>query len=904
MSSKKAPILFALFALFFFVSTSNLFIAAGYSYHEDHKDKKEKDKQERGIRIKSVKELPAKANRYALVVGIDQYNDGQINRLDGAANDAKALADALVTYSGFSADQVILLTSNQSQNLQPSRVNILRKLSNLTSGSVPKDGLLLLFFAGHGIEKDGRAFLLPNDAEVSNDLNLLEDTAIPVERITNMIRQSGIQQIILILDACRNNPETGRGDENEKLSKGYTRGFDFETKNSEITAFVTLYASELGQTAYEYKEKKHGYFTWALIEGMKGGAANDKGEITLSNLRKYIQENVPKRVSLDLGAGKRQRPFAEIKGYKAEDLVFAWVKPVEAKPIPNVITIDPSAKDLVFWESIKDNNDPALFQAYLDKFPNGDFVAIAKNRLTNLQAQHPTSATGSEISKSVEPVEKTAKQSTAPTGQITPGDKGKVSDPKSTYIPKTRSGIEEGNHIPDKAIAKLPDPVKAPTNSTIPDPPVNKGKVIDESKPKETAIYPDRLKSLSEKEEKIHWDSIVDSLNPEDFKIFLTAFPKGKFASKATTKVTELTELADWNAIKNSDKKDEVIAFLARYPKSSYTAQAKARLIRIDEDVYWNSIKDKQGLDNFKTYLVLYPKGAYAEEAKARIKELSGVLNTLPSDRSSTGKIEAIVNIPVDKVGIPTTPASENTLLKTHLLSAEKFIQEKKWKAAAEVLNQIILLEPQKAEWHFRLGSILNSDKRWDEADSQFKTAINLEPENARWQNARGLFLTSRGQHPEAIEACKKATDLEPANARFHVDLSQVHLNQYGIRQEDLYQLKANRGLRNRLLRIDQGDIHSAQTEAEKAVNLEPENPEWHIHLGKVLAWVERWSDAEREVRQAILLNPGNAEWHNQLGLILLAQEKNLQAGLAFREAIRLAPANGLYRANLKKAES
>lgn len=67
----------------------------------------------RELRIQEVKELPAKAKRYALVIGVDEYQDEQISRLSGATNDAKALADALVRYAGFPSDQVILLASDQ-----------------------------------------------------------------------------------------------------------------------------------------------------------------------------------------------------------------------------------------------------------------------------------------------------------------------------------------------------------------------------------------------------------------------------------------------------------------------------------------------------------------------------------------------------------------------------------------------------------------------------------------------------------------------------------------------------------------------------------------------------------------------------------------------------------------------
>ncbi|HYH85499.1 MAG TPA: hypothetical protein VEX60_08450, partial [Pyrinomonadaceae bacterium] len=91
----------------------------------------------------------------------------------------------------------------------------------------------------------------------------------------------------------------------------------------EVEAVVTLYATTIGHRAYEYKEKKQGYFTWALVEGMRGAAANEKGEVTLEALVKFLQDRVPKQVRLDLGAGKLQRPFAVIEGYKADELVLS-----------------------------------------------------------------------------------------------------------------------------------------------------------------------------------------------------------------------------------------------------------------------------------------------------------------------------------------------------------------------------------------------------------------------------------------------------------------------------------------------------------------------------------------------------------------------------------------------------
>src|SRR5262249_46983690 len=124
----------------------------------------------RGLAIsdKPVKALPSNSKRYAIIIGVDQYADTQITTLGGASNDAKALAKALVQYAGFPSEQVTLLASDQPAERQPTRGNILRRLSNMAA-VIPPDGLLLLSFAGHGIERGGQAFLLPSDSQVSND---------------------------------------------------------------------------------------------------------------------------------------------------------------------------------------------------------------------------------------------------------------------------------------------------------------------------------------------------------------------------------------------------------------------------------------------------------------------------------------------------------------------------------------------------------------------------------------------------------------------------------------------------------------------------------------------------------------------------------------------------------------
>lgn len=328
-----------------------------------------------------VTALPVSAKRWALVIGVDKYQDPQISPLKGSDNDARMIANALVRYAGFPQDQVILLSTDQPMERQPTRVNILRRLSNLST-AVPKDGLLLVSFAGHGMERGGQAFLLPADAQISDQISFLEETAISMTRVKERIKETGVGQVLLLLDACRNDPG-GRADAPNNLTNAYTSAFNFDTRNREVQAFATVYATGIGQRAYEYTEKKQGYFSWAVVEGLKGGAANDKGEVTLSQLVKYVQDTVPKRLAIDLGSTKQQKPFAVIEGYRADELVVAVTNSASNannSSTPNVAMVDPAAIELSFWESIKNSNNPDDFKAYLEKYPDGQFAALAKSR--------------------------------------------------------------------------------------------------------------------------------------------------------------------------------------------------------------------------------------------------------------------------------------------------------------------------------------------------------------------------------------------------------------------------------------------------------------------------------------------------------------------------------------------
>jgi len=60
------------------------------------------------------------------------------------------------------------------------------------------------------------------------------------------------------------------------------------------------------------------------------------------------------------------------------------------KPATSSEPLDPVAVniELTFWNSVKDSNDPAMLEAYLEKYPEGEFKALAEIQLAKLRADN------------------------------------------------------------------------------------------------------------------------------------------------------------------------------------------------------------------------------------------------------------------------------------------------------------------------------------------------------------------------------------------------------------------------------------------------------------------------------------------------------------------------------------
>jgi TPR repeat protein len=186
-----------------------------------------------GISVLTAGSHSAQAqDRHAFVVGIDSY--AELVPLQRARNDARAISEALAQ-AGFRTELV----------LDPDERTMLSSLSTFVAGLNPGDEVAF-FFAGHGVEIDGRNYLLPADIPLvgpGQEL-VVSRQALPVSDIINAFNARGVRLSLLILDACRDNPFEAQG----TRSLGRNRGLGDEIPPE--GTFI-LFSAGAGQSALD-----------------------------------------------------------------------------------------------------------------------------------------------------------------------------------------------------------------------------------------------------------------------------------------------------------------------------------------------------------------------------------------------------------------------------------------------------------------------------------------------------------------------------------------------------------------------------------------------------------------------------------------------------------------------------
>ena len=134
----------------------------------------------------------SKARRnYALLIGVQEYQDSAIVSLNEPLKDAKELKEILIGQYTFDSADVMVLSNPTFEELNVA-------FDNLSHRITPADNLVI-FYAGHGYfdEKTNIGYWLPSDAQEKNRARWFRNSAL-VENIGAI----NSKHTLLIADAC------------------------------------------------------------------------------------------------------------------------------------------------------------------------------------------------------------------------------------------------------------------------------------------------------------------------------------------------------------------------------------------------------------------------------------------------------------------------------------------------------------------------------------------------------------------------------------------------------------------------------------------------------------------------------------------------------------------------------
>ena len=316
------------------------------------------------------------SNSYALVIGIDAYSGGW-PRLTNAVEDAGLVAAAMEA-RGF---EVTLATDLDSVDLKRTFEEFF-----ILKGEDP-EARLFVWYAGHGHSEYGEGFLVPADAPAAKAGAKFRLKALSLRRFGEYVRMAYSKHAYTIFDTCfAGTIFTGQ---RSGLPPAITRATTEPVRQFLTSGDVDQEVSDDGTFRRLFLE---------ALEGKRGADANADGYLTATEIGLFLSDSMTNYTQ------NRQTPrYGKLRdpSYDQGDFIFLLDKPAGGAapaetPAAEAPQVDDKAMELAFWNSVKDSDDPAAYEAYLTQYPQGIFAPLAKLKVAKPAETQTAALTSAE----------------------------------------------------------------------------------------------------------------------------------------------------------------------------------------------------------------------------------------------------------------------------------------------------------------------------------------------------------------------------------------------------------------------------------------------------------------------------------------------------------------------------
>jgi len=223
---------------------------------------------------------PVHENRFAIVIGIQNYDDNTLSKLEWTAADAKLLHETLQNRYGCKPDNTLLLVDE-------TRVRIEQAIPDWL-GRTDIASEVIIFFAGHAyVADDGLSFLAAKDF----DLTRITESGISLSWLREQLENCPAREKLLLLDCSR----VGNGaDQQRQLSAArMIESLKPEKDPAEFRTTWAIAASTADQRGLDWAEKQHGLFGWFVADAYSGnGDRNQDVHLEPTELFDYLRNEM------------------------------------------------------------------------------------------------------------------------------------------------------------------------------------------------------------------------------------------------------------------------------------------------------------------------------------------------------------------------------------------------------------------------------------------------------------------------------------------------------------------------------------------------------------------------------------------------------------------------------------
>ncbi|EAZ91663.1 caspase family protein [Crocosphaera chwakensis] len=229
------------------------------------------------------------AKLWIFLIGVNEYQDLNLPKLSYPAVDCQGLSESLIEATQAFPQKNITIYHDFSEQ-KPILANVKSSLENIVTSAQTQD-TILFYFSGHGLldTPSQQTVLCLADTQTENLLK----TGLVLQTLLTMLSRCLAHCQVIWLDACHCGNMTLRG------AKGATQQPLWDDPTTQLLdtlrqraakskGFYALLSCDQGQKSWEFPDLGHGVFSYFLMRGLRGEAADITGVIKADQLYQYV----------------------------------------------------------------------------------------------------------------------------------------------------------------------------------------------------------------------------------------------------------------------------------------------------------------------------------------------------------------------------------------------------------------------------------------------------------------------------------------------------------------------------------------------------------------------------------------------------------------------------------------